>query len=155
MEQSPDEEQLEDRLCLALYQASHAMTAAYRKVLTPPGLTYPQYTVLSALWKSDPATIKDLGELLGSDYGTMSPLIKRLEAKALVRRTRTSTDERKVFVHLTDLGQQLGERTKGIQAEVRRATGLSEEHSERLADDLRQLTQRLHVFTDAAETGRS
>ncbi len=139
------EDVLEDRLCLALHRASHAMTAAYRRVLEPLGLTYPQYTVLSALWLSDPVTVKDLGEVLGSDYSTMSPLIKRLETKALVRRTRGSTDEREVLVHLTAAGESLRGRAEAVQADVRRASGLADARRQRLVKDLHQLTRRLEV----------
>lgn len=137
---------LEDRLCLMLYQASHAMTATYRKLLQPLDLTYPQYTVMSALWRRSPAAIRDLGSLLGSDYSTMSPLVKRLEAKALVRRTRGSADEREVLVHLTEQGEQLQGRARDVQPAIREASGLSDAEIDRLVDDLRGLTARLHRF---------
>ncbi len=147
MDRPADDDELEDRLCLMLYQASHTMTATYRKVLQPLDLTYPQYTVMSALWRRNPATIKDLGGLLGSDYSTMSPLIKRLEAKALVRRTRGRADEREVLVHLTDQGHQLRGQAEDVQPAIRRASGLSDAERDRLVDDLRRLTARLHHFS--------
>lgn len=146
MDQTAEGDQLEDRLCLVLYQASHAMTASYRKVLQPLGLTYPQYTVMSALWRTDPVTIKDLSGLLDSDYSTMSPLIQRLEAKALVRRTRSTTDEREVLVHLTVQGHELRDRAQGVQPAIRGATELSDAERDGLVNELHQLTARLQHF---------
>ena len=146
MEQPPAEDHVEDRLCLTLHKASRAMTATYRKVLQPLDLTYPQYTVMSALWQQDPATVRELGDVLGSDYSTMSPLIKRLEGKALVLRARNSTDEREVLVHLTREGRQLRDRAASVQADMRRAAGLSRAELDRLVEELGQLTERLQAF---------
>lgn len=136
---------MEDRLCLALHRASHAMTAAYRKVLEPLDLTYPQYTVLSALWRTNPLTIRDLGRVLGSDHSTMSPLIKRLEAKALVRRSRSRTDEREVLVQLADAGEQLRESAAFVQQDIHRAAGLTDARHDRLVTELHHLTARLEA----------
>ncbi len=147
MDRLPDDDILEDRLCLALYRASHAMTAAYRAILEPLDLTYPQYTVMSALWQSDPRTVKDLSQVLGSDYNTVSPLIKRLEQRDLLRRRRSDADEREVLVQLTDRGRALQEGARSVQPDVRRAVGLSETRHNRLLADLQQLTRQLHNFT--------
>lgn len=143
-----DDDLLEDRLCLMLYRASHAMTAAYRKVLEPFDLTYPQYTIVSALGRTDAVTIKRLGDLLDSNYGTMSPLIRRLETKGLVRRVRGTSDEREVFVQLTDQGRLLHTRTEDVQVSIRTAGGLSNSRLDRLVDDLQHLATQLRTFNN-------
>ncbi|GGS36925.1 MarR family transcriptional regulator [Actinokineospora fastidiosa] len=105
---------LEQQLCFALYSASRAMTARYRPLLDELGLTYPQYLVLLALYERDGRTVKELGEELRLDSGTLSPLLKRMAAAGLLRRTRSADDERSVVVELTDEGAAL----RGRVAEV-------------------------------------
>ncbi|OBA57277.1 hypothetical protein A5647_24570 [Mycobacterium sp. 1100029.7] len=105
-------------VCFALHAASRAVTAAYRPLLTPLGLTYPQFLVLSALWERDDRTVGELVELLQLDYGTMTPLLKRLEKRGLVRRTRSPDDERSVIVGLTDEGHGLRVRAAGSYAAI-------------------------------------
>ena len=109
-----DEVLLNDMVCFALHAASRAVTAAYRPLLEPLGLTYPQYLVMSALWENGEKTVGELVDLLQLDYGTMTPLLKRLEKRQLVRRTRSPEDERSVIVGLTDDGRALREHAKGI-----------------------------------------
>jgi MarR family transcriptional regulator, organic hydroperoxide resistance regulator len=109
-----DETRLDDMVCFALHAASRAVTAAYRPLLEPLGLTYPQYLVLSTLWERGDQTVGELVELLQLDYGTMTPLLKRLEKRGLVRRTRSRDDERTVVVGLTEEGTNLREHAKGI-----------------------------------------
>lgn len=89
---------------LALYSASRA---AYRPLLDELGLTYPQYLVMLVLWESEPRGVRELGEELGLDSGTLSPLLKRLEALGFVERRRSGEDERRVAVHLSDTGRAL------------------------------------------------
>jgi DNA-binding MarR family transcriptional regulator len=105
---------LDQHLCFALYSASRAMTAAYRPVLTEMNLTYPQYLVLLVLWEEGRVTVGQLGERLQLDSGTLSPLLKRLEANGFVRRERSSVDERLVDVTLTDAGRKLERRAQCI-----------------------------------------
>jgi DNA-binding MarR family transcriptional regulator len=109
-----DEVRLDDMVCFALHAASRAVTATYRPLLEPLGLTYPQYLVLSALWERDDRTVGELVELLQLDYGTMTPLLKRLEKRGLVRRTRSLDDERCVIVGLTDEGMSMRARAKSV-----------------------------------------
>jgi DNA-binding MarR family transcriptional regulator len=109
-----DEVRLDDMVCFALHAASRAVTATYRPLLEPLGLTYPQYLVLSALWERDDRTVGELVELLQLDYGTMTPLLKRLEKRGLVRRTRSPDDERCVIVGLTDEGMSMRARAKSV-----------------------------------------
>src|SRR5258705_35679 len=99
---------LDRHLCFALYSASRAMTAAYRPILTELNLTYPQYLVLLVLWEEGRITVGGLGERLQLDSGTLSPLLKRLEANGFVRRERSSDDERLVDVTLTPEGRRRG-----------------------------------------------
>jgi MarR family transcriptional regulator, organic hydroperoxide resistance regulator len=109
-----DEVRLDDMVCFALHAASRAVTATYRPLLQPLGLTYPQYLVLSALWERDDRTVGELVELLQLDYGTMTPLLKRLEKRGLVRRTRSLNDERTVIVGLTAEGLGMRAHADGI-----------------------------------------
>jgi len=92
---------LDRQVCFALYSASRAATAVYRPVLDELGLTYPQYLVMLVLWESEPRGVKELGGELGLDSGTLSPLLKRLEALGFVERRRSGEDERRVAIHLT------------------------------------------------------
>ena len=105
---------LEEQLCFALYSASRAVTSAYRPLLDELNLTYPQYLVLLVLWEDDACTIGQLGDRLHLDSGTLSPLIKRLEAAGLVRRQRSNADERRVDVTLTAEGRALEDRAACI-----------------------------------------
>lgn len=141
---------LDQHLCFALYSATRAMTAAYRPVLTELNLTYPQYLVLLVLWEEGPVTVGRLGERLHLDSGTLSPLLKRLEANGFVARRRSRTDERQVEVVLTDAGQALEERAQCIPERLFTATGLSVEDAEQLRDAVRQLNDVLMNTTDSS-----
>ncbi|MDA0136646.1 MarR family winged helix-turn-helix transcriptional regulator [Solirubrobacter deserti] len=118
---------LEQQVCFALYSASRAVTAAYRPLLAPLGVTYPQYLVLLVLWEHGTRSVRDLGEALHLDSGTLSPLLKRLEASGLVTRARAAEDERQVRVGLTDAGWELRERAVEIPAQLHDATGVDDE----------------------------
>ncbi|RJF90170.1 MarR family transcriptional regulator [Oleomonas cavernae] len=98
---------LDDQLCFALYSASHLMTKAYRPMLAELGITYPQYLALLVLWEEDDITVGRLGERLFLDSGTLTPLLKRLEAAGLIGRRRDPADERQVRVQLTQAGRAL------------------------------------------------
>jgi DNA-binding MarR family transcriptional regulator len=98
---------LERQVCFALAVASRNVIAVYRPLLEPMGLTHPQYLVMLALWERSPLSVKELSGLLQLDPGTLSPLLKRLEASGLIRRGRDSDDERVLAVTLTDTGRAL------------------------------------------------
>jgi MarR family transcriptional regulator, organic hydroperoxide resistance regulator len=98
---------LDEQLCFAVYAASHAFTAAYKPLLEPHDLTYPQFLVLLALWESDGRCVKELAERLHLDSGTLTPLLKRMEASGLLRRRRNPRNERLLLVELTEKGQNL------------------------------------------------
>ena len=114
---------LDTQLCFALYSASLAMTKVYKPLLAPLGLTYPQYLVMLALWEHDAQTVSGLGERLALDSGTLTPLLKRLEAQGQVRRERDSGDERRVIVRLTDAGRKLKVAARSVPQAIGRASG--------------------------------
>ncbi|MDF7760904.1 MarR family transcriptional regulator [Kosakonia cowanii] len=106
-------------LCFALYSASLAMTRLYQSRLKPLGLTYPQYLVLLALWEKDNVTVSEVGARVQLDSGTLSQLLKRLEASGLVSRNRdTQGDERRVLITLTEKGEQLKIAAAGVPADM-------------------------------------
>lgn len=117
---------LERQLCLDLSAAARAVVSLYRPLLEPHGLTHPQYLVLAALWESKELTVKQLGEALHLDSGTLSPLLKRLEAAGMVWRTRGADDERRVVVGLTDTGRELRETAVDVHTGVLTQLGLDQ-----------------------------
>jgi MarR family transcriptional regulator, organic hydroperoxide resistance regulator len=136
---------LDHHLCFALYSASRAMTAAYRPILTALNLTYPQYLVLLVLWEEGRITVGRLGERLQLDSGTLSPLLKRLEANGFVRRERSHTDERLVDVTLTPAGRRLERKAQRIPEQLSSSTGMTEREAADLRDAVRQLTDALNA----------
>jgi DNA-binding MarR family transcriptional regulator len=138
---------LKDQLCFSLYAASRSVTALYRPMLDELGLTYPQYLVLLVLWEHGTSPVKDLGAALQLDYGTLSPLLKRLEANGLVRRTRRADDERSVAVALTDEGAALRDRALSVPPVIGTAMGLKEEEFGVLRDLLTRLTSSVLAYT--------
>ncbi|NMI01347.1 MarR family transcriptional regulator [Pseudonocardia sp. K10HN5] len=103
----PDPLQLDRQVCFALSVAARSVVALYRPLLEPMGLTHPQYLVMLALWEHSPLSVKELSGLLQLDPGTLSPLLKRLEAAGYLQRRRTPEDERTLAVTLTDAGRAL------------------------------------------------
>ncbi|MFF4587762.1 MarR family winged helix-turn-helix transcriptional regulator [Streptomyces sp. NPDC001388] len=142
---------LDEQLCFALYAAQRAVTAAYRPLLDELGLTYPQYLVLLVLWEHGETTVKELAAALRLDYGTMSPLLKRLEGAGLVRRERSARDERTVLVACTERGEELKGRAARVPGALLTATGLEAAEVARLREELWGLAERAHA---AADRGR-
>jgi len=126
-------------ICFDLYSASRAVTAVYRRLLEPLGLTYPQYLVMVSLWDRDGRTVRELIDALDLDYGTVSPLLKRLQGGGLLERTRRPDDERTVLVTLTGAGRALRERAAGVPDAIRAALGLDEEETAALHDVLQRV----------------
>src|ERR1700746_3559781 len=116
---------LGNQLCFAVYSTAHAFNRVYKPLLDRLGLTYPQYLVMLALWERDGVPIKDIGERLFLDSGTLTPLLKRLEAAHLIKRTRSREDERQVLVALTAQGQTLREKAKSVPPAILAASGCS------------------------------
>lgn len=131
---------LDDQLCFTLYAASRALTSLYRPLLDPHGLTYPQYLVMLVLWEHGSAPVKDLVAALQLDYGTLTPLIKRLEANGLVTRERRADDERVVEVALTPAGAALRTRIGSIPPAIGGAMGLESDELALVQDLVRRLT---------------
>lgn len=131
---------LDDQLCFALYAASRAVTHRYRPLLDDLGLTYPQYLVLLMLWEHGAVPIKDIGATLQLDYGTLTPLLKRLEAAGLVRRERRPDDERTVRISLTGQGRDLRERARTVPGAMGAAMKLTPSQFDEARRLLRLLT---------------
>ncbi|WP_412075280.1 MarR family winged helix-turn-helix transcriptional regulator [Streptomyces xanthophaeus] len=144
----PDQEflRLDGQICFALNAASRAFGGLYRVVLKDLGLTYPQYLVMLVLWEHGEMPVKQLGQHLRLDSGTLSPLLKRLEAAGLVRRERSTEDERSVHAQLTAEGAALRDRAVEVPRRIATATGFE------LAEiqDLQARLNRLTAALDAA-----
>ena len=134
---------LDNQLCFALYAAGRAMTQAYRPLLDELGVTYPQYLVLLVLWETDGLSVKQLGERLYLDSGTLTPLLKRLESAGYVRRVRSQTDERRIEIGLTPAGRSLKKRARAIPETLACSIRLSASELKRIRGDLRRLFQLL------------
>ncbi len=117
---------LENQLCFAVHSAAHAFARAYKPLLDPMELTYPQYLVLLQLWEKDGRTVSELGWPLFLDSGTLTPLLKRMESAGLVSRSRDKIDERLVRVMLTPKGSAMREKARGFPAAIGCLTGLDE-----------------------------
>jgi len=134
---------LDNQLCFALHSASLAMTKVYKPQLDQLGMTYPQYLVMLVLWEGDGLGVSDIGERLFLDSGTLTPLLKRLEAQGLVNRTRDPEDERRVVIRLTGQGHALKQEAARIPGCIFGATGCSVEEIVKLAEQVKLLRQRL------------
>ena len=132
-------QRLDHQLCFALYSSSLVMTKLYKPVLSALGLTYPQYLVLLVLWESDAISVSELGTRLFLDSGTLTPLLKRLEAAGWLTRLRAVDDERRVIVSLTAAGRALRRKTQHVPNEVACAAGCE-------LDELADLTRRLQTL---------
>ena len=139
---------LDGQLCFALYIASRAMTNLYRLLLDDLRLTYPQYLVLLALEDGERRTVKELGRALQLDYGTLSPLLKRMEAGGLLVRRRRTDDERSVDIALTEVGSALRARAGTIAPHVAAATRLGETDLWELLETLHRVTGSVTAATD-------
>lgn len=131
---------LDDQVCFALYTAFRAVASLYRPLLDKLGLTYPQYLVMLVLWEQRSSTMKELGAALQLDSGTLSPLLKRMEANGLVRRQRRHDDERSVEVTLTEKGQNLRDQARSVPETLACALEIP-------GDDLAALRDLLHRVT--------
>ncbi|MEV0226714.1 MarR family transcriptional regulator [Streptomyces sp. NPDC050704] len=135
---------LDQQICFSLNAASRAFGGVYRIALKDLGLTYPQYLVMLVLWEHGELPVKKVGEHLRLDSGTLSPLLKRLEAAGLVRRERSARDERSVVVRPTDEGVALRERALLVPRRIAAATGFD-------LDEIRDLRARLDKLTGALD----
>lgn len=135
---------LKRQLCFALYAASNRVTRLARPALDALGLTYPQYLVLLVLWEHAPCTVGEIGQALMLDSGTLTPLLKRMEANGLLTRTRDPADERCVRIALSPQGRALKRRAGQIPAGMRCQIGMP-------AGDIESLREQLHALLQAIE----
>ncbi|MFD6170789.1 MULTISPECIES: transcriptional regulator, SarA/Rot family [Streptomyces] len=143
---TPDDDwlRLDQQICFSLHAASRAFNGVYRGILKDLGLTYPQYLVMLVLWEHDELPVKKLGEHLRLDSGTLSPLLKRLEAAGLVRRERSARDERSVEVRLTEEGVAMRRRALQVPRRIAASTGFG-------PDEIRALRARVDELTTALD----
>lgn len=134
---------IDQMLCFAVYSAGHAFTRFYKPRLDALDLTYPQYLAFLVLWEKDDITVKALGERLFLDSGTITPLIKRLEARGLVGRHRDEEDERQVRIRLTAEGRALKDKALSIPLAVIEGAGQSLEATNAMRQELVALRERL------------
>lgn len=142
---------LNHQLCFAVYAAAHAFGRAYRALLGHHELTYPQYLVLLVLWEEEGLSVKEIGARLFLDSGTLTPLLKRLEAAGRVRRLRDRADERQVSIFLTEEGRALREAMECLPDHVGGMTGLPLEMRRELLGLLAGLREELHSRAGAPE----
>ncbi len=140
---SPAILRLDNQVCFALYSASLAMTKLYKPLLDQIGLTYPQYLVMLVLWEQDGVTVSELGERLFLDSGTLTPLLKRLEAQGQIARLRDVQDERRVRITLTAEGRALRDQAEAIPQCVLQSSQCSIAELTALTTELKQLRDRL------------
>ncbi len=143
-----DSLRLDQQLCFAAYSVSQAFNRVYKPGLDQIGLTYPQYLVLMVLWEHDDQVMKHIGERLHLDSGTLTPLLKRLEAAGIVRRQRDPQDERQVRIILTPRGHSLKEQAAKARHNVVCASGRSAQDIQMLRDELIRLRDSLNSFLE-------
>lgn len=135
---------LENQLCFTIYACSREFTKLYQPHLDKIGLTYSQYLVMIVLWEKQQCTVKELGEALFLDSGTLTPLLKRLQAAGLILRERSLQDERKVLISLTEKGWALQSEAVCIPAKMAEGTMLSAEEFINLLGQFKSLLARVH-----------
>ena len=138
---------LDHQLCFAVYSTAHAFNRVYKPLLDRLGLTYPQYLVMLVLWERDDVAVKEIGERLFLDSGTLTPLLKRLEAAGLIRRTRSKDDERQVLIALTLQGQALRDKAKTLPQAILAASACSVGELTAVKNELTALRDRLLAMT--------
>lgn len=120
---------LDNQLCFPLYACSKEVVRKYKPYLDEIGLTYTQYITMMVLWERNNVNVKQLGEYLYLDSGTLTPLLKKLEQQGLIIRKRLPEDERNVMIELTDSGKELKTRAAQIPVQMGKCIGLTKEES--------------------------
>jgi MarR family transcriptional regulator, organic hydroperoxide resistance regulator len=136
---------LGNQLCFAVYSTAHAFNRAYKPLLDRLGLTYPQYLVMLVLWERDGLPVRDIGERLFLDSGTLTPLLKRMEAAELIKRTRGTEDERQVLIALTSQGQALREKARAVPKAILAASACSVSELSAMKNEIIALRDRLNA----------
>ena len=137
---------LDAQVCFPLYALSRQVTALYRPLLEKLDLTYPQYLVLLLLWESDGVTVSAIGDRLLLDSGTLTPLLKRMEQKGLINRTRNPADERQVTILLTENGRALQEQALNVPTDLQASLNLGDEQLIALRGQLKTLLDQISVI---------
>lgn len=145
METNPHNLNLEDHLCFSLYACSRAILRLYRPYLDELQLTYPQYLVLVTLWEKQQSTIKELGKALNLDTGTLTPLLKRMEAAGLIERRRDTVDERVVNILITKAGKALQENASCVPQSLFDASGMSKKELDEINKTIMRLLHLLNA----------
>jgi DNA-binding MarR family transcriptional regulator len=136
---------LDNQICFAVYSTAHAFNRVYKPLLDKLGLTYPQYLVMLVLWERDGVPVKDIGERLFLDSGTLTPLLKRLEAAELIKRTRSTEDERQVLIALTAKGESLREKARAVPQSILAASACSVGELVAMKNEIVALRDRLNA----------
>ncbi|WP_213384441.1 MarR family winged helix-turn-helix transcriptional regulator, partial [Acinetobacter baumannii] len=144
MDQDCQNLKLENQLCFLIYSTNLALNQLYRKLLTPLGITYPQYLVMLVLWEKDEITVSEIGSKLFLESSTLTPILKKLEALQLLNRTRSKEDERQVIITLSEKGKKLKEQAVNIPTHILEASSCDTATLLGLKD---QLTQLLSLYT--------
>jgi DNA-binding MarR family transcriptional regulator len=139
---------LEDQLCFAVYSTEHAFNRAYKPLLDPLGITYPQYLVLLVLWAEDNRTVSSIGKVLFLESSTLTPLLKRLQTQGLITRVRDTADERQVRVRLTPAGKKLAQAARNVPKCMEQATGLPNDLLMRIKRDVEVLRGKLFAAVE-------
>ncbi|EJM99869.1 transcriptional regulator [Phyllobacterium sp. YR531] len=142
---------LENFLCFAIYSTANAVTRAYQPRLTALKLTYPQYLVMVVLWEEENQTVTAIGDKLSLDSGTLTPLLKRLEAAGLISRRRDKADERQVLINLTDEGRAMKERAESVPIAMGQAFGCTMDEARGMRAELIGLRDNLVASLDEAK----
>jgi DNA-binding MarR family transcriptional regulator len=136
---------LDNQICFAVYSAAHAFNRVYKPLLDRLGLTYPQYLVMLALWERDGVPVKEIGERLFLDSGTLTPLLKRLEQAGHIKRTRSTEDERQVLIGLTAQGQTLKDKARAVPPSILAASECSVTELLAMKNEIVALRDRLNA----------
>ncbi|QBY14979.1 MarR family winged helix-turn-helix transcriptional regulator [Acinetobacter baumannii] len=139
MDQDCQNLKLENQLCFLIYSTNLALNQLYRKLLTPLGITYPQYLVMLVLWEKDEITVSEIGSKLFLESSTLTPILKKLEALQLLNRTRSKEDERQVIITLSEKGKKLKEQAVNIPKHILEASSCDTATLLGLKDQLTQL----------------
>ena len=137
---------LEHQACFPVYALSRVLTAHYKPILEEIDLTYPQYLVMLVLWEHQQLSVKDIGEQLLLDSGTLTPMLKKLESRDLVKRTRNTADERMVFISLTKQGLALKDKAASVPESFKCSLGLSVEELVHLRDIANAVLEKTKQF---------
>lgn len=134
---------LDEQLCFPFYAISREITRRYRPLLEPLGLTYPQYLVMLVVWEEEGQSLKAIGERLHLDSGTLTPLLKKLEAADLLRRVRKPEDERHIQIFLTDAGRALRTQAESVPLDLVRTLDVDEEDLQVVKAALNRLVMKM------------